>query len=105
MRPSALCAHLWQGLLCHHRYSQAKNVLQHSISVKDVPHAHWLLGDAMFELGELSQAETHYNAAQTNTATKAERMHALQQLLCIYKKRGDSKSAADCTFQLQGLHG
>lgn len=58
----------------------------------------------MFELGELSQAEIHYNAAQTEAATKAERMHALQQLLRIYKKQGDSKSAAECTSQLQGLH-
>ena len=101
---SAFSEKVWQGLFCQHRYSKAKDVFQNSVSVRDVPHARWLLGDAMFELGELGQAEIHYNAVQTNTATKAERMHALQQLVCIYNKRGDSRNAASCTSQLKGLH-
>ena len=58
----------------------------------------------MFELGELSQAEIHYNAVQIDTATKAERVHALQQLVCIYKKRGDRESVARCSSQLRSLH-
>lgn len=69
-----------------------------------MPHARWLLGDAMFELGELNQAEIHYNAVQSDADTKADKVHALQQLVRIYKKRGDSENAALCTSQLQGLH-
>lgn len=90
-------------LCCQHRYSKAKDVFQTSITAQDRPHAHWLLGDAMFELGELSQAEIHYRATQTDTATMAERMHALQQLVSIYKRIGDSESAEQCNSQLHSL--
>ena len=104
MVPSAFNAQSQQHFYCQHRYSKAKDVFQNSISIRDVPHARWLLGDAMFELGELSQAEIQYNAVQIDSATKAERTHALQQLMCIYKKRGDRESVANCSSQLQSLH-
>ncbi|KAL3148806.1 hypothetical protein ABBQ32_001690 [Trebouxia sp. C0010 RCD-2024] len=87
------------------RYNKAKDVLQSSINVRDLPHAHWLLGDALYELGELSQAELHYHAVQVDAASKAERMHSLQQLVHIFKKQGDTERAANCTSELQGLHG
>lgn len=93
-----------KGVCCQHRYNKAKDVLQSSSNVRDLPHAHWLLGDALYELGELSQAELHYRAVQVDTASKAERMHSLQQLKHIFKKQGDTENAANCTSQLKGLH-
>ena len=87
-------------LCCSYRYSKARDVFRGSLAVKDLPRAQWLLGDALFELGELSQAETHYQAVQIDGASQAERVHALQQLLGMYRRQGDNDKAASCSSQL-----
>ena len=88
---------------CFYRYDKAKDVLKKSIAVKDTPHARWLLGDALCELGHLEQAEPHFLAVQTDAATLFERTHALQQLLHVYRKTGEVEKATNCSRQLAAL--
>ncbi len=78
-------------------------MFRNSLAIKDLPHARWLLGDALCELGELAQAEPQYHAVQTEAATAAECAHALQQLLFIYRRQGEDEKAADCGKQLAAL--
>ncbi|KAA6417329.1 MAG: tetratricopeptide repeat 18, partial [Trebouxia sp. A1-2] len=54
------------------RYDKARDVLRQSLVIKDTPHARWLLGDALCELGDLVQAQSQYQAVQSDAATTAE---------------------------------
>jgi len=85
------------------RYDKARDVLRQSLVVKDTPHARWLLGDALCELGDLAQAESQYQGVQSDDATTAERTHALQQLLFIHRRRGEDNEAAECSKALAAL--
>lgn len=77
-------------LMC--RYAEAQNALRQSLAIQDKPHARWLLGNALTELGQLRSAKAEYEAVvQQETASEAERTHATKQLAAIDCRMGQSQ--------------